>query len=185
MNHMNSSFIALNSQPSFSFQNVDAKFEVLEKTFIYDIRREPVQELFPGNRLRCRIIKNKECWVEVNIRVIQESQTSMWRTPGVSRGWLSKDAILDLNVGTNQCNSPYVAESFSHQKDCFFWMFVSNKCTNLFRKLTQMLPKKAKMTFWWLDVGGTLIRTRSFCSPGLCLATKTFTRPLYISKKIF
>ena len=55
--------------------------------------------------------------------------------------------------------------------------------TNLFSKLTQMLPKKAKMTFWWLDVGGTLIRTRSFCSPGHCLVAKNFTRPLYISKK--
>ena len=53
----------------------------------------------------------------------------------------------------------------------------------LFSKLTQMLPKKAKMKFWLLGVGGTLIHTRSFCSPGLFLVAKTFTRPLYNSKK--
>ena len=45
-----------------------------------------------------------------------------------------------------------------------------------------MLPKKAKMAFWRLCVGGTLIRTRAFCISGLSLVAKTFTRPWSISK---
>ena len=57
--------------------------------------------------------------------------------------------------------------------------------TNLFSKLPQMLPKKAKMAFWRLSVGGTLIRTREFCSPGLSLVAKPFSRPWCISKNIF
>ena len=55
--------------------------------------------------------------------------------------------------------------------------------TNLFSKLTQMLPKKAKMTFSWFAVGGTLIRTRAFCSSGHFLVAQNFTIPWCISKE--
>ena len=56
--------------------------------------------------------------------------------------------------------------------------------TNLFSKLTQMLPKKAKMTYLWFAISGTLIRTRPFCSPGHFHVAKSFTRLWCISKNI-
>ena len=42
---------------------------------------------------------------------------------------------------------------------------------------------KFKVVFLWFAVGGILIRTRAFCSPGCFSVAKTFTRPWYISKK--
>ena len=56
--------------------------------------------------------------------------------------------------------------------------------TNLFSKLPQMLPKKAKMEFWRLSVGGTLIRTRACCSPGLSLLEKHLRGPGLSQKTI-
>ena len=40
--------------------------------------------------------------------------------------------------------------------------------TELFGKVTRMLRKKAKMTFWWLNIGVNSIRTGSLCSRSLC-----------------
>ena len=53
----------------------------------------------------------------------------------------------------------------------------------MFSKLTQMLRKKAKMTFWWLNAGINSIRKRSLCSTGDFWVAKKFTVTLYISKK--
>ena len=54
--------------------------------------------------------------------------------------------------------------------------------TNLFSKLPQMLPKKAKMAFWRLGAGGTLIRTRAFCSSGHFLVAQKFSDALKLRK---
>ena len=68
--------------------------------------------------------------------------------------------------------------------DIIFHQNKENENTNLFSKLTQMLPKKAKMTFSWFAVGGTLIRTRAFRSHGRFLVAKKFYKVLVHLKKI-
>ena len=57
--------------------------------------------------------------------------------------------------------------------------------TNLFSKLTQMLPKKAKMTFLWFAISGTLIRTRAFCSPGHFIGFNNLNKKEEIKLKKF
>ena len=62
------------------------------------------------------------------------------------------------------CFWPFLCFSHHFPRAFVTVLLMENKTTELFSKLTQMLPKNTKMTFCWLSVCVTLIRTCVFYS---------------------
>ena len=58
----------------------------------------------------------------------------------------------------------------------------NTRYTHLLSKLTQMLPKNAKMTCSWLAVGGTLIRSLAFCSHCRFLVARIYNALVHLKK---